>query len=510
MRIFRASLVFGDASAGKPPTMKLFSKKPIEVLLAQAAEEGENTLKRGLGPFGLTMLGIGSIIGAGIFILTGQQAAINAGPAILLSFVLAGFTCACAALCYAELSSMIPVSGSAYTYAYATLGEFVAWLIAWDLIVEYLFAASTVAAGWSGHLKDLLEGFGLALPVQWSSAPLHWDGAHLVGTGAILNLPAIGIVALMAVVLILGVTESARVNNVIVGLKIAVVLVVIGVGAAFINPHLWHPFIPAQTHDATGDHFGAKGILTAAGVIFFAYIGFETVSTAAQEARDPQKTMPIGILASLGVCTVLYIAMSLVITGLAPYASLNNAHPVTAALATHPQLLWLRQIVNVGVAVGLASTILTLLYGQSRIFYSMSRDGLLPPVFGVLMKGRRTPAFGTLITAVFAGLAAGFLPLDVLGELVSIGTLFAFALICAAVMYLRIVRPDLPRAFKTPFWPVTATLGILSCLWLISGLGIPTLLRLVIWMAIGLVVYFGYAYWHSRYHEKQAAAAPAE
>ena len=492
--------------------MKLFSKKPIEVLLAQAAEQGEHTLKRGLGPFGLTMLGIGSIIGAGIFILTGQQAAVNAGPAILLSFVLAGITCAAAALCYAELSSMIPVSGSAYTYAYATLGEFIAWIIAWDLIIEYLFAASTVAAGWSGHLGDLLAGFGMAVPHEWASAPYSFDGHHFVRTGTLLNLPAMGIVALMAGVLISGITESATVNNIIVSLKVAIVVLVIAIGFAFINPDLWHPFIPPKTVDAAGqEHFGFKGILSAAGVIFFAYIGFETVSTAAQEARNPQKTMPIGILASLGICTVLYILMSLVITGLAPYASLNNAHPVSAALATHPQLQWLRQVVNLGVAVGLASTILSLLYGQSRIFYSMSRDGLLPSFFGVLLKGRRTPWIGTIITAAFAAIAAGLLPLDVLGQLVSIGTLFAFALICAAVMYLRITRPDLKREFKTPVWQFTAPLGIAACLWLISGLGMPTFWRLVIWMVIGLVVYFGYAYWHSRYHERKLAegAAPA-
>jgi APA family basic amino acid/polyamine antiporter len=490
--------------------MKLFAKKPIEVLLAQASEEGEGTLKRGLGPFGLTMLGIGSIIGAGIFILTGQQAAINAGPAILLSFVLAGITCACAALCYAELASMIPVSGSAYTYAYATLGEFVAWIIAWDLIVEYLFAASTVAAGWSGHLGDLLAGFGMAVPPEWAHAPYRFVGDHFEHTGSILNAPAVGVVLVMAGVLISGITESALVNNVIVSLKVAIVVLVIAIGFAFVDPALWHPFIPATTHDANGEHFGFKGILTASGVIFFAYIGFETVSTAAQEARDPQRTMPIGLLGSLGVCTVLYILMSLVITGLAPYQSLNNAHPVSAALATHPQLQWLRQVVNLGVAVGLGSTILSLLYGQSRIFYSMARDGLLPACFGTLLKGRRTPWIGTLITAAFAALAAGLLPLDVLGELVSIGTLMAFALICAGVMYLRVKRPELKRSFKTPMWPATAIIGILSCLWLISGLGMPTFIRLVVWMVLGLVVYFGYAYWHSRYHERKLAATPAE
>lgn len=490
---------------------KLFSKKPVEVLLAQANEEGEHTLKRGLGPFALTMIGIGSIIGAGIFVLTGQQAAVNAGPGILYSFILAGITCALAALCYAELASTIPVSGSAYTYAYATMGEFVAWLIAWDLIIEYLFAASTVAAGWSGTLNNMLEGFGLTLPQQWAQAPYAFTGHHLEATGAILNLPAMFIVGLMAVVLISGITQSSLVNSLIVSLKVLVVLVVIGFGVAYINPEFWDaggavPLIPDRTVDVNGvERFGIPGVITAAGVIFFAYIGFETVSTAAQEAKDPQRTMPIGILAALAICTILYIAMALVITGLAPYQSLDTPAPVSVALQNVPELGWLRQVVNIGICIGLASTILALLYGQSRIFYSMARDGLLPPLFAKVNPKTRTPAAGTIITATAAALIGGLFPIGVLGELVSMGTLLAFSVICIGVIWLRFSHPNLPRAFKTPLWFITAPLGAIACLYLAFSLPQATWWRLGIWMAIGLVVYFGYAYKHSRYHEQRAA-----
>jgi len=490
--------------------MKLFVKKPIEVLLAQANEEGDHVLKRGLGAGSLTLLGIGGVIGAGIFVLTGQQAAVNAGPAIVLSFILAGLVCALAAMCYAELASMIPVAGSAYTYTYATLGEFIAWLIAWDLILEYGLAAATVAAGWSGHFRDMLEGFGMTIPHVWSAAPYNFEGGRLIETGAYLNIPAVVIVFLMGWVLITGITQSAIVNNIIVSMKVLIVLAVIGFGFAYVRPELWHPLIPARIEPTALDphgHYGFPGILTAAGVIFFAYIGFEAVSTAAQEAKNPQKNMPIGILASLGICTVLYILMALVITGLAPYASLNNDAPVARALAQVPQLQWLRQLVNVGVAVGLGSTILSLLYGQSRIFYAMSRDGLLPPMFGKVNPKTRTPIWGTVITSVAAGLVGGLFPISVLGELVSMGTLLAFALICGGVLYLRIKEPNVPRSFKTPFVWVTAPLGAAGCIFLISGLPAPTWGRLIIWMAIGLVVYFGYAYWHSRQHEAKIAAA---
>jgi len=493
--------------------MKLFYKKPISVLMAQAHEEGAQTLSRKLGWPSLTMLGIGGIIGGGIFVLTGQQAAINAGPAIFLSFVLAGVVCVFAAMCYAELSSMIPVCGSAYTYTYATLGEFVAWLIAWDLILEYGLAASTVSAGWAGHFNDMLQGFGMALPHVWSAAPYDFDGDHLVRTGAYFNMPAMAIVAIMGAVLISGITQSAIVNNLIVALKVTVVLIVIAVGLGHIHPDYWSPLIPARIEPTAADpngHFGYKGILTAAGVIFFAYIGFEAVSTAAQEAKNPQKNMPIAILLALGACTVLYLLMSLVITGVAHYQTLNSPAPVAVALGAIPGLGWLRQAVNIAVTIGLGSTILSLIYGQSRIFYAMARDGLLPPVFAKVNPTTRTPIWGTVVTTTFAALVGGLFPISVLGELVSMGTLLAFALICGGVIYLRIKEPGLPRGFKVPLVWVSAPLGIAGCIFLISGLPAPTWLRLFIWMGIGLVVYFGYAYWHSRYHEKMLAAVPAE
>ena len=490
--------------------MGLFTKKPIEVLLAQAADQGEHALRRGLGPGSLVMLGIGSIIGAGIFVLTGQQAAINAGPAIVLSFILAGVVCAFTAMCYSELASMIPVSGSAYTYTYATLGQFIAWLIAWDLILEYGLASATVSAGWSGHFRDMLEGFGMHMPSAWSKAPYAFDGSHMIATGSILNLPAVAIVCLMGAVLITGVTESALVNNVIVSLKVLTVVAVIAFGFAHVHPEYWRPLIPPRVAPTPADpagHYGLPGILTAAGVIFFAYIGFESVSTAAQEARNPKRDMPIGILGALTICTVLYILMSLVITGLSPYATLNNDAPVAHALGAVPGLGWLRQTVNVAVAIGLGSTILSLLYGQSRILYSMGRDGLLPPMFSRVNPKTRTPIWGTVITAACAGLMGGLFPISVLGELVSMGTLLAFFLICGGVMYLRVTEPNLQRSFKTPMVWVTAPLGMAGCAFLISGLPAPTWIRLFVWMAIGLVVYFLYAHRHARF---ETPGAPAE
>lgn len=490
--------------------MKLFTKKPIDVLIAQANEEGEHTLKRGLGAGSLTLLGIGGVIGAGIFVLTGQQAALNAGPGIVWSFVLAGVVCAFCALCYAELASMIPVAGSAYTYTYATIGEFFAWLIAWDLILEYGIAAATVSAGWSGYFNRMLEGFGMSLPSAWSTAPYSWNGEEIVATGAYFNVPAMAIIALMAAFLIAGIVQSKIVNNVIVSLKVLIVLAVIGFGFAYVNPENWVPMIPDRippTPEFPQGQFGWSGVAAAASVIFFAYIGFEAVSTAAQEAKDPQRTMPIGILASLAICTVLYILMALVITGMAPFETLNNPAPVATALANIPQLKWLTQLVNIGVAVGLGSTILSLLYGQSRIIYAMTRDGLLPPILGRVHPRTRTPVLGTVIIAVFAGLVGGLFPIGLLGELVSMGTLLAFGLICMCVLYLRVAHPELPRRFKVPFIWFSAPMGVLGCAYLIYKLPPETWPRLFVWMGIGLALYFGYAYWHSRYHEKMRAQA---
>ncbi len=492
--------------------MGLLTKKPIDVLLAQAHEEGAHSLKRGLGAFNLTILGIGSVIGAGIFVLTGQAAAQHAGPAIVLSYVLGGIVCAFAALCYAELSAMIPVSGSAYTYAYATLGEFVAWLIAWDLIVEYLFAASTVSVGWSGYFVGLLKDMGIYLPAIFTEAPFKaGEGHHLIATGAILNVPAVLVLLFTAGVLIAGITQSAIFNNIVVIIKVAVVLLVIVFGFMHINPANWHPFIPPIETDPVTQHtkYGLPGIFTAAGVIFFAYIGFETISTAGQEAINPQKTMPIGIIASLTICTILYLLMCLVVTGMVPFRDLDVPAPIyTAVDAIGPSLAWLKPVVTIGATIGLFSTMLSLLYGQSRIFYAMGRDGLLPAVFAKVHSKRRTPWVGTMITAAFAALMGGLFPIGLLGELVSVGTLLAFSLICAGVIYLRIKEPNMHRPFKTPFWKITAPLGVISCLYLVMSLPVETFVRLIVWMAIGLVVYFLYARKHAKYQD--GPAVPAE
>lgn len=493
--------------------MGLFTRKPIALLLAQAEETGEHALKRGLGPIGLTAFGVGSIIGAGIFVLTGQAAAQHAGPAIMVSFVIAGVVCALAALCYAELASMIPVSGSAYTYAYATLGELFAWIIAWDLIVEYLFAASTVSVGWSGYFVGLMKDyFGIIIDPAWSQAPLTQIPGHdfaFNATGAIINLPAAGIIGLTALILIAGVTESAFFNNIMVAVKVGVVLLVIIFGVLYINPSNWHPFVPDQVVDPETGHskYGWGGVFAAAGVIFFAYIGFETVSTAGQEAKNPQKTLPLGILGSLAICTVLYMAMAAVMTGVVSYTKLNVPAPVYVAIDNvGPQLAWLKPVISAGATIGLGSTILTLLYGQSRIFYAMARDGLLPKVFANIHPKRRTPWAGTLATAVFAGLMGGLFPIGILGELVSVGTLLAFAVICAGVVFLRVREPDLERGFKTPLWWITAPVGVVSCLYLILSLPSATYVRLFAWMALGLVVYFGWAYWHSKHHRAKLEA----
>lgn len=492
--------------------MGLFTKKPLSVIIQQAQEEGSHSLKRGMGAFDLTMLGIGSVIGAGIFVLTGQAAAQHAGPAIVLSYVLGGVVCALAALCYAELAAMIPVSGSAYTYTYATLGEFIAWLIAWDLIIEYLFAASTVSVGWSGYFVGWLHDiFHITIPPALADAPFKaGEGFSFIRTGAILNVPAVGVVLLTAAVLIAGITESKTFNNVVVAIKVGVVLLVIGFGFAHVNPANWHPFIPPVETDPVTMHskYGLPGIFTAAGVIFFAYIGFETVSTAGQEAKNPQKTMPIGILAALAICTTLYLLMCLVITGLLSYRDLDVPAPVYAAVDhVGKSLEWLKPVVTTGATIGLFSTMLSLLYGQSRIFYAMGRDGLFPPAFAWVHSKRRTPWFGTLVVSLLAALMGGLFPIGILGELVSVGTLLAFALICAGVIYLRIKAPQMERPFKTPLWQVTAPLGVVACLYLVLSLPMVTFVRLFVWMVIGLIVYFLYAHRNAKYREDAIAAA---
>ncbi len=478
--------------------MGLTSRKRLATLIEESSAEGEHTLKRSLTASNLVLLGIGAIIGAGIFVLTGTAAAQHAGPAIVISFVLAGFGCLFAGLCYAEFASMIPIAGSAYTYGYATLGELVAWIIGWDLILEYLFAASTVAVGWSGYVVAFLHRLGIDLPTALTNAPYSISDTHeFTATGAFLNVPAVLLVLLLTGLLTVGIRESATVNNFIVYVKLAIVLLVIGFGATYVDPANWTPFVPEPT--GKPGQFGWNGIAAGAGVIFFAYIGFDAVSTAAQEAKNPQRDLPIGILGSLAVCTVLYILMSLVMTGIAPYTELDVPHPVDVAVSkAGPALSWLAMLVDIGAIAGLASVVLVMLMGQPRIFFAMSRDGLLPPLFSRVHPRYQTPHVATMVTGVVAAVIAGLFPIGLLGELVSIGTLFAFVIVCAGVLVLRKRDPDAPRAFKTPMVPMVPILGIATCGYLMIGLGSATWLRLFIWLAIGFTIYFGYGRRHSK------------
>jgi APA family basic amino acid/polyamine antiporter len=515
--------------------MGLMSKKSITLLQAEAAAEGQEvTLRRALGALNLTMLGIGAIIGAGIFVLTGTAAAQFAGPAIVLSFILAGLGCLFAGLCYAEFSAMIPIAGSAYTYGYATLGELVAWIIGWDLILEYLFGAATVAVGWSGYFVAFLHEIGIHLPAAWTQAPMSVEGTHTLVrnlicvnpvtneavaamngacaagftlTPGIVNLPAIILVGLMSTLLVIGIKESASFNNVIVFIKVAIVVLVIGFGFMYVNTTNWHPFIPENTTGEFG-HYGWSGIVRGAGVVFFAYIGFDAVSTAAQEARNPQKDMPIGILSSLAICTVLYILMALVMTGLTSYKNLNVPHPVFVAIdAAGPALKWLTYYINIGAILGLASVVLVMLMGQPRIFYSMSRDGLLPKIFGKVHPKFQTPYITTIVTGVVAAAVAGIFPIALLGELVSIGTLLAFVIVCFGVMALRYARPNIPRPFRTPMVPLVPILGILICGYMMYGLPHDTWVRLIVWMILGLLIYFLYSMRNSKVAQQPIEAA---
>ena len=470
----------------------LFKRKSID-RIAKEADDEQRGLKRVLGPLDLVSLGIGIIIGAGIFVVTGQAAAQYAGPAISLSFVLSGIGCVFAGLCYAEMASMIPVSGSAYTYSYATMGQFIAWLIGWDLILEYLFASSTVSVGWSGYMVSFLRDFGVIVPEIVAKAPLSFDHIHGWGfTGAALNLPAVFIVLAATAVLVLGIRESATANSLIVILKLVVLVVFIGVGFLYINRENWEPFIPPN--EGMFGHFGWSGILRGAGVIFFAYIGFDAVSTAAQETKNPQRNVPIGILGSLFVATLLYIAVALVLTGVVKYDMLNVPDPIAVAVDfMGEELSWLRPLIKIGAIAGLTSVVMVLLFGQTRIFYAMSRDKMLPEKFAEVHTKFRTPVFATVLTGVVAAFFAGIFPIGILGELVSIGTLLAFVIVSAGVLVLRYREPGLRRPFRAPLFPFVPIMGILVSLVQMAALPMDTWLRLLVWMAAGFVIYFLYA-----------------
>jgi len=498
---------------------KLFATKPMSQLMSEAQGESHG-LKRTLTRLNLTTLGVGAIIGAGIFVLTGQAAAMYAGPAIVISFMISGLACAFAGLCYAEFASMIPIAGSAYTYGYATLGEFFAWIIGWDLILEYLFAASTVSVGWSGYMVSFLKDFNIIIPPEFIAATgtklydipnMGWTAlaslpketiatmnlASIPHVTAIMNLPAMFIIGALVVLLVIGIRESANFNNIMVIVKVSVIILFICLGIMFIKAGNWHPFIPKNT--GTWGHFGWSGILRGAGVIFFAYIGFDAVSTAAQESKNPQKDMPWGILGSLTISTILYILVAIVLTGIVSYTMLNVADPVAVGVnAMGSGMFWLRPIIKIAAIAGLSSVILVMLMGQPRIFYSMSKDGLLPPVFSHVHHKFKTPYVSTIITGAVAVVLAGILPIGILGELVSIGTLMAFVIVCVGIIFLRYKKPDLHRPFKTPWVPVIPALGALICFVQMVSLPFDTWMRLIIWMALGFIIYFTYSISHSK------------
>ncbi len=454
-------------------------------------ESNSGMLKRTLGPFNLISLGIGCIIGTGIFVLTGQEAAIHAGPAIVISFIFAGLASAFAALCYAELASTLPVSGSAYTYAYASLGEIFAWIMGWLLILEYGAASATVAVGWSGYVVSFFHNLGIDIPAQFTKPSLSTDAQGNIILLNQFNLPAFLGIGAVTLLLIKGIKESATVNNVIVFTKLAVIISFIVIGAFYVDPSLWHPFIPAAVPSPDGDpHFGYPGILKAAGVIFFAYIGFEAVSTAAQESRNPQRDIPLGILGALTICTILYIAVSLVLTGIVPYSMLNVPDPIAVAV-DHIGLTWFAIVVKIGAIMGLSSVMLVLLYGQTRIFFAMSRDGLIPGFFSKVHPKFQTPHLNTATVGIIVAFAAGVVPLSDLSKIVSVGTLIAFSIICFSVMYLRWKQPQIVRPFRVPLYPIVPYLGIASCLYLISGI-YETVLTLKWYFLVGILVYLAY------------------
>lgn len=491
---------------------QLLKKKSITKLVEES-EKTEHGLKRSLTSWGLIALGIGAIIGAGLFVRTADAAANNAGPAVTLGFMIAGLGCAFAGLCYAEFASMIPVAGSAYTYSYATMGEFVAWIIGWDLVLEYALGAATVSIAWSEYLNKLLAYFNLQVPYEWSHSPfevLRNASGDVVAHG-IMNLPALIILLALTIILIKGIKESSFVNGIIVITKVAIVVLFIVIGWSFINPANHVPYIPEATKytDSQGivhNYGGLLGILGSAGVVFFAFIGFDAVSTAAQEAKNPKRDMPRGILGSLIVCTLLYVLFSYVLTGVAStkdFRTVGNeasvAYTIQTYMAGHD---WLAKLVTVSILAGFSSVILVMLYGQSRVFYSMSKDGLVPPIFSKIHPKYRTPYKSNILFFVFVGIFALFVPGDVVGDMTSIGTLFAFILVSAGVWVLRITNPDMPRQFKTPLVPIVPILGIITCGAMIYGLGWPNWSRLLIWMLLGLVIYFAYSKKHSKLNQE--------
>jgi basic amino acid/polyamine antiporter, APA family len=514
----------------------LLKCKPLNVLMTEASETGEHSLKRALGPVNLITLGIGAIIGAGIFVLTGSAAAKYAGPAIVLSFVLSGIACVFAGLCYAEFASLIPIAGSAYTYGYATLGELFAWIIGWDLILEYAFGAATVASGWSGYVLSFLEDFGIRLPPRLTLAPSeklvfwggHWehlervkdtlatqhiDPSTLPQQTGLFNLVALLAIVGVTIILVIGIKESANFNSTIVIVKVAIVLMFIVIAGQFALKHPdivkanWHPFIPPNDTGTFGK-YGWSGIARGASVIFFAYIGFDAVSTAAQEARNPEKDMPIGILGSLVVCTILYILVSGLLTGIVPYADLNVSDPVALGIDV-TGIAWAKFLVKLGAIFGLATVMLVMLLGQSRVFYSMSRDRLLPAWAGAVHPRFRTPWISTILVGCFVAVFAALVPIEILGELVSIGTLLAFVIVCAGVWVLRRRRPDLPRPFKTPWIPFVPIMGMVVSFGLMASLPLGTWIRLIVWLIIGMAIYFGYSIKHSKVQQEVPDGAPA-
>jgi len=479
--------------------------------MADVAATGEATLKRTLGPFSLVTLGIGAIIGAGLFVRTAAAIAERSGPSVTLAFLVAGLGCAFAGLCYAEFASMIPIAGSAYTYSYATMGELVAWIIGWDLCLEYAVGAATVAIAWSEYFNKVLEYVGMHVPYEWCHSPLESaNGVH-----GIVNIPAIAILFILSALLIRGMQESATVNSIIVVTKVSIVLMVIVIGWGFMNPANHTPYIPAATTYTTAQgithpYGGIMGILGAAGVVFFAFIGFDAVSTAAQEAKNPKRDMPIGILGSLVVCTILYVLFSHVLSGVATVEDFRTAgKEASVAFAISKYMIgyeWLSKFVTIAILAGFSSVILVMLMGQSRVFYSMSHDGLVPKIFSEVHPKFKTPWKANMLFFLFTSAFAGFLPESIVGEMTSIGTLFAFILVCAGVWIMRVRRPEIPRAFVVPALPLVAVLGIVVCGSMIYGLGWTNWLRLGVWLAIGLVFYFGYGMKHSRLQSHPAEA----